>query len=117
MRELHRWFLENRRELPWRDNPTPYRVWVSEVMLQQTRASVVVSYFERWMALFPTVEALAAAPLEQVIKVWEGLGYYSRARNLHKGAQQIVEQFGGKIPSRPEELAQIRGLGSYTIGA
>jgi A/G-specific adenine glycosylase len=117
MKELHAWFLENRRELPWRDNPTPYRVWVSEVMLQQTRAGVVAFYFERWMALFPTVEALAAAPLEQVIKVWEGLGYYSRARNLHKGARQIVEQFGGKIPSRPEELAQIQGLGPYTIGA
>lgn len=117
MKELHDWFLENRREFPWRKDPTPYRVWISEVMLQQTRASVVVSYFERWMALFSNVAALAAAPLERVIKMWEGLGYYSRARNLHKGAQQMVEQFGGEIPSRKEDLETIRGLGPYTIGA
>lgn len=86
-------------------------------MLQQTRASVVIPYFEKWVALFPDVASLAAAPIEKVIKTWEGLGYYSRARNLHKGAQQILEQFGGEIPSTAEELSQIRGLGPYTIGA
>ncbi len=117
MQELHAWFYENRRDFPWREGPTPYKVWVSEVMLQQTRAAVVISYFERWMALFPDVFTLASAPLEKVIKTWEGLGYYSRARNLHKGAQQVVEQFGGQIPSRAEDLATIRGLGPYTIGA
>lgn len=117
MRELQDWFLENRREFPWRDRPTPYKVWISEVMLQQTRAAVVVSYFQRWMALFPNVEALASAPLEKVIKAWEGLGYYSRARNLHKGARQIVEHFGGEIPSRREDLESIQGLGPYTVGA
>ena len=86
-------------------------------MLQQTRASVVVSYFLKWMELFPDVNALAAAPLERVIKAWEGLGYYSRARNLHEGAKQIAQQFGGEIPSSKEALASIPGLGSYTVGA
>ncbi|MCB1108110.1 MAG: A/G-specific adenine glycosylase, partial [Chlamydiia bacterium] len=79
---LREWFLRARRSLPWRENHTPYRVWVSEVMLQQTQVSVVIPYFERWMELFPTIEALAAADIDQVIKAWEGLGYYSRARNL-----------------------------------
>ena len=117
MKDLHDWFCLNRRAFPWRENPTPYRVWVSEVMLQQTRASVVVSYFERWMALFPDVGALAAAPLEKVIKAWEGLGYYSRARNLHKGAKQIVETWGGVLPSERGQLESIHGLGPYTVGA
>jgi len=117
MRELNKWFLENRREFPWRVDPTPYKVWISEVMLQQTRASVVIPYFEKWMALFPEVLALADAPIERVIKTWEGLGYYSRARNLHAGAKQIVAEFRGEIPSRREELMSIRGLGPYTVGA
>lgn len=117
MQELHAWFRTNRRDLPWRHNSTPYRVWISEVMLQQTRASVVTSYFDRWMVSFPNVKALASAPLERVMKMWEGLGYYSRARNLHKGAQQIVEKFGGEIPSCREDLDSIQGLGPYTIGA
>jgi len=80
---IRKWFFKNRRNLPWRENPSPYEVWVSEIMLQQTQVSVVVPYFERWMNLFPTIEKLAEAPLEKVIKAWEGLGYYSRARNLH----------------------------------
>ena len=117
MNHLHSWFLENRREFPWREVRTPYRVLVSEIMLQQTRASVVIPYFERWMKLFPSVESLAKAPMEQVIKAWEGLGYYSRARNLHAAARQIVEQFGGEIPDCGEKLATIRGLGPYTVGA
>jgi len=114
---LHRWFLENQRSFPWRDNPTPYRVWISEVMLQQTRASVVIPYFERWMRLFPDPITLAKASLEEVIKAWEGLGYYSRARRLHEGAKQIVQQFDGKIPSKKELLEKIKGLGPYTIHA
>ncbi|HSX25496.1 MAG TPA: A/G-specific adenine glycosylase [Chlamydiales bacterium] len=117
MKQLHNWFLKNQREFPWRVERTPYKVWISEIMLQQTRANVVIPYFERWMGLFPNVRALAAAPLERVIKAWEGLGYYSRARNLHAGAQQIVERFGGEIPSKREDLETIRGLGPYTIGA
>ena len=117
MRKLDEWFLQNRREFPWREAPTPYRVWISEVMLQQTRAVVVIPYFERWLTLFPDVPVLAAAPLTQVIKAWEGLGYYSRARNLHRGAQQIVDRFGGQIPSKREDLESIHGLGPYTVGA
>lgn len=115
--ELHEWFQENRRDFPWRLKKTPYRVLVSEIMLQQTRSSVVIDYFERWMKQFPTIEALAVAKIEEVIKAWEGLGYYSRARNLHAAALQIVEEFGGEIPDTSEALAKIRGLGPYTIGA
>ncbi len=117
MKELNRWFQQNQRSFPWREERTPYKVWISEVMLQQTRASVVVPYFLRWMELFPDVFALAQASLEEVIKAWEGLGYYSRVRNLHKGAQQLVSLFEGKIPDSKEALDSIAGLGPYTIGA
>ncbi len=115
--KLKEWFLAEKRELPWRHNPDPYAVWISEVMLQQTQVSVVLPYFLRWMELFPTIPALAAASLDQVIKAWEGLGYYSRARNLHEGARYLVEHFGGQLPSTEEQLAKIKGLGPYTIGA
>jgi A/G-specific adenine glycosylase len=114
---LKKWFLLKKRSFPWRDNPSPYAVWISEIMLQQTRASVVVSYFSRWMKIFPTVEALALAPMEAVLKAWEGLGYYSRARNLKKAAECLVEQNGGKVPDRIEALLQMKGIGSYTAGA
>lgn len=114
---LRKWFLSAKRELPWRINPTPYAVWVSEVMLQQTQVAVVIPYFERWMARFPTIQSLAEAPLDSVIKQWEGLGYYSRARNLHSGAQYVVEHFGGQLPKTEAELQKIKGLGPYTIGA
>lgn len=117
MQLLHDWFLENKRDFPWRDEPNPYAVWVSEVMLQQTRASVVIPYFSRWMEKFPDVKSLASAPLEAVIKCWEGLGYYSRVRNLHAAARQIVEQFDGKVPQTKEELLTLKGLGTYTVGA
>lgn len=115
--ELKNWFLESQRKFPWRENKTPYRVWISEVMLQQTRAVVVIDYFERWMETFPTIEVLAASDLETVIKLWEGLGYYTRARNIHLGAKQIVEKFQGSIPSTYEELLSIRGIGPYTASA
>jgi A/G-specific adenine glycosylase len=114
---LKEWFLANRRPLPWREHPTPYRVWISEVMLQQTQVAVVIPYFEQWMQTFPTLEALAKAPLEHVLKCWEGLGYYSRARNLHKAASYIVAFHGGEIPASQKELAQIKGIGPYTQGA
>lgn len=117
MKKLHDWFLENRRSFPWRQDGTPYRVWVSEVMLQQTRASAVIPYFLRWMEKFPDIATLAAMPIETVIKAWEGLGYYSRARNLHRGAKQVVERFGGVLPDRKEDLETIAGLGPYTVGA
>lgn len=96
---------------------SPYRVLISEVMLQQTQSSVVIDYFSRWMEQFPTIEALAAASQERVLKAWEGLGYYSRARRLHQGAHYIVEHYGGKIPSSPEALEKIPGIGPYTVGA
>jgi A/G-specific adenine glycosylase len=114
---IESWFEENKRDFPWRENRTPYRVWISEVMLQQTRASVVIPYFLRWMELFPDVKSLYMAPIEEVIKAWEGLGYYSRARNLHLAATQIVESFGGVIPDSREALLSIRGFGPYTVGA
>lgn len=116
-RNLNRWFISTKRDLPWRENPTPYAVWVSEVMLQQTQVSVVIPYFLRWMEKFPTIEALAHAKIEDVIKEWEGLGYYSRARSLHQGANQVLMQFGGILPQSEEELETIKGLGPYTIGA
>lgn len=117
MDQLKAWFLDQKRDLPWRDNPTPYAVWVSEVMLQQTQVAVVIPYFLRWMERFPTIHALAQAPVDEVIKLWEGLGYYSRARNLHEGARMVVDQFAGRLPADADSLSRIKGLGDYTIGA
>lgn len=114
---LKQWFLVQKREFPWRKNPTPYQVWVSEVLLQQTQASVVVPYFNRWMELFPTLETLAKASLDQVIKAVEGIGYYSRIRHIHATAVMIANEHEGKIPDAKEKLQKIKGLGSYTIGA
>ncbi len=114
---LRQWFLDHKRDLPWRENHSPYRVWVSEIMLQQTQASVVIPYFIRWMECFPTIEHLAEAPLEDVIKLWEGLGYYTRARNLHEGAKHMMKHHAGSFPSTTEELKSIKGIGPYTIGA
>lgn len=114
--DLKKWFVQSKREFPWRISPSPYAVWISEVMLQQTRAAVVVPYFERWMQKFPTISALAEAPLEEAVKVWEGLGYYSRVRNLHKGAVEISKK-GGGLPDSREGLLEISGIGPYTAGA
>lgn len=115
--DLKEWFNEEKRDLPWRHNPSPYAVWISEIMLQQTLVAVVVAYFERWMQKFPTLESLALASLDDVMKTWEGLGYYSRARNLHESAQTILKQFGGKLPSKREDLEKLKGFGPYTVGA
>lgn len=114
---LKSWFQKEKRPLPWRECPTPYAVWISEIMLQQTQVSVVKDYFLRWMERFPTIESLASASQDEVIKMWEGLGYYSRARHLHQGAQFLVDHYGGQLPSTHEELSEIKGLGPYTIGA
>lgn len=114
---LLRWFDENKRSLPFRSHKTPYRVWVSEVMLQQTRVSAVLPYYERFMRQLPTVQALAACPPEQLAKLWEGLGYYSRARNLQKAAQIIVQQYNGQLPASYEALRALPGVGDYTAGA
>lgn len=117
LKNLRDWFEDKRRSFPWRKAPSPYRVWVSEVMLQQTRASVVVPYFLRWMEQFPTIESLAMAPLDEVIKAWEGLGYYSRARNLHEGARYLLTHHHGELPCDAKALQEVKGLGPYTIGA
>lgn len=111
------WFLKNRRDFPWRKTTDPYHIWVSEVMLQQTRAQVVVSYYQKWLEKFPTVISLASSSHEEVIKEWEGLGYYSRARNLHKGAKKVLEDFHGSLPANKKDLQTIPGIGSYTAGA
>ncbi|MEG1011859.1 MAG: A/G-specific adenine glycosylase [Ruthenibacterium sp.] len=111
------WFDENKRVLPFRTLSTPYRVWVSEVMLQQTRVSAVLPYFERFMDALPTVKALAECPPEQLNKLWEGLGYYSRARNLQKAAQVIVKEYGGELPADYSALKRLPGIGEYTAGA
>ena len=111
------WYDAHARSLPWRGIHDPYRTWVSETMLQQTRVETVLAYYERFLQRFPTVKALAAAPEDDVLKLWEGLGYYRRARNLHRGAQQVMEEFGGVMPSAVEQLRKIHGVGEYTAGA
>ncbi|QQR55043.1 A/G-specific adenine glycosylase [Candidatus Peregrinibacteria bacterium] len=115
--DLLSWFKTEQRKLPWRLHYEPYQVWISEIMLQQTQVATVLPYFDRWMKVFPNLEALAAAPEEQVLKLWEGLGYYSRARNLQKAARQIVEKHGGVFPSNFEVVLSLPGIGPYTAGA
>ncbi|MFI5333961.1 MAG: A/G-specific adenine glycosylase [Chlamydiales bacterium] len=114
---LKEWFLRMRRPLPWRESPSPYAVWISEIMLQQTQASVVIPYFKKWMQQFPSILAVAEAPLDLLLKSWEGLGYYSRVRHIHQAARFLVENHGGKLPSDLEMLAKIKGVGPYTQGA
>ena len=117
VRPLLDWYKTNARPLPWRENITPYKVWVSEIMLQQTRIEAARGYYARFMAAFPTVQALADADIEQVLKLWEGLGYYSRARNLHRCAQKICEEYGGVFPDSAAALRSLPGIGDYTAGA
>lgn len=115
-RQLLDWYGQHGRELPWRRTTDPYQVWISEVMLQQTQVKTVLPYYHRWLERFPTVADLAAAPQQQVLKVWQGLGYYARARNLHRAAQQIVEHHGGEFPCRFEEVVALPGIGRTTAG-
>jgi len=113
-----RWFDKHgRKHLPWQQNITPYRVWLSEIMLQQTQVATVIPYFERFTQTFPTVHSLAAAPIDEVLHLWTGLGYYARARNLHKCAQTVVEKFGGEFPDTVEALSELSGIGRSTAGA
>jgi A/G-specific adenine glycosylase len=114
---LLRWFRAEQRDLPWRRDADPYAIWVSEIMLQQTQVATVIPYFELWMARFPSIRALARASEDQVLHAWQGLGYYSRARNLLKGARLVEERFGGRMPRRVEELLSLPGVGQYTAGA
>lgn len=111
------WYDKNKRILPWREEPTPYRIWVSEIMLQQTRVEAVKPYFERFMKALPNINALAECTEEELLKLWEGLGYYNRARNLQYAARQIMENYGGRMPDTYEELLKLKGIGSYTAGA
>lgn len=111
------WYQKNKRSLPWRDQPTPYRVWVSEIMLQQTRVEAVKPYFERFLSQLPSIQALASCPEDRLLKLWEGLGYYSRARNLQKAARLLVEQYGGQLPADYRQLTALPGIGDYTAGA
>lgn len=111
------WYEQERRILPWRENQDPYRIWVSEIMLQQTRVETVIPYFLRFIEWFPSIEALAQAEEEKLLKAWEGLGYYSRVRNMQKAAQQIVELHEGKMPNEIQKIQELKGIGPYTAGA
>ena len=116
-RRLIAWYRRARRDLPWRRTDDPYRIWLSETMLQQTRVETVIPYYERFLARFPSVEALAAADEEDVLRLWAGLGYYARARNLHRAAGRIAKEHGGVLPRDPAALAALPGVGRYTLGA
>ncbi len=111
------WYAEHKRSLPWRGHPDPYAIWISEVMLQQTRVETVIPYFERWMKFFPTIHALASSSQQEVLALWEGLGYYGRARNLHKAAQIVIDEYNGELPGEVRLLRQLPGVGRYTAGA
>ncbi|WP_368742480.1 A/G-specific adenine glycosylase [Enterococcus casseliflavus] len=111
------WYHKEKRNLPWRATNDPYAIWISEIMLQQTRVETVIGYFYRFMEQFPTIQDLAAAEEQKLLKVWEGLGYYSRARNLKAAAQQIVAEFNGEMPQSIEEIRSLKGIGPYTAGA
>lgn len=111
------WYNKNRRDLPWRHTKDPYKIWVSEMMLQQTTVSTVISYYDLWFKTFPTVESLAKAPIERVLKCWQGLGYYARARNLHKASQIVLDQYDGQLPKDPALVRALPGFGPYATGS
>jgi len=119
--EIRRRLLQSydagKRDLPWRKESNPYRVWVSEIMLQQTRVETVIPYYKEWMKRFPHLEALAVAQEEEVLRTWQGLGYYSRARNLHRAARMVKERLGGRLPASSSALRALPGVGEYTAGA
>ena len=114
---LTEWYLENKRALPWRGEKDPYKIWISEIILQQTRVKQGWDYYLRFIEIFPTIEVLAVASQEKVLKVWQGLGYYSRARNLHEAAKQIMEKHKGKFPENYEAIRKLKGVGDYTAAA
>ena len=111
------WYQKNSRLLPWRNEPTPYHVWISEIMLQQTRIEAVIPYYHRFLTELPDVKALSLVDDDKLMKLWEGLGYYSRARNLKKAAIQIITEYNGKLPEEAEKLKKLSGIGEYTAGA
>src|SRR2546426_5932965 len=111
------WFRQFQRELPWRKTRDPYRIWISEIMLQQTRVAAVIPYYESFLERFPDVRALASAPQEEVLRLWSGLGYYTRARNLQRAAREIVERHGGEFPRNLEDALALPGIGRYSAAA
>jgi A/G-specific adenine glycosylase len=115
--DLITWFSKEQRDLPWRKDRDPYRVWVSEIMLQQTRVDTVIPYFNRFLERFPTIDALAMADEDEVLKAWEGLGYYSRVRNLQSAVKEVSEKYSGIVPDTPKEISSLKGVGPYTAGA
>lgn len=115
--DLIEWFQKEQRDLPWRKDKDPYKIWVSEIMLQQTKVDTVIPYFNRFINEFPTIEVLSKAEEEKVLKAWEGLGYYSRARNLHAAVKEVHEKYDGHVPAEPEEISSLKGVGPYTAGA
>ena len=115
--KLITWYLENKRDLPWRKTTDPYKIWVSEIMLQQTKVDTVIPYYEKFMDHYPTIDDLAEANEQEVLKDWEGLGYYSRARNLLEAAREVVSKYDGKVPKDPKALGELKGIGPYTKGA
>ena len=116
-RQLLAWYDRQRRELPWRTETDPYRIWVSEVMLQQTRVEAVIPYYHKFLERFPDMRSLAAAPPEELLSVWQGLGYYSRARNLQQGVREVLARYGGNLPDSRDAIGELSGIGAYTAGA
>lgn len=117
VKPLITWYEKNARDLPWRCTRDPYKIWIAEVMLQQTTVNAVIPFYERWMKVFPDVESVAQAPLQKILNMWQGLGYYQRAKNIQKAARMMCEKFDGKIPSNLEDIKQLPGFGPYTVGA
>ena len=117
VQQLLDWYDVNKRDLPWRGVGDPYKIWVSEVMSQQTRIEAMKPYYDNWMQLFPNVEALAEASEDEVVHAWQGLGYYSRARNLRLGVQEVVSNYGGVVPKDRKSMESLKGVGAYTAGA
>jgi len=114
---LNAWYRKNARDLPWRQTLNPYKIWISEIMLQQTTVNAVIPYYQKWIKMFPTVDCVAKAPLQKILKLWQGLGYYSRVKNIHKAAKIICAEWGKKIPDDPIVLRKLPGFGPYTVGA
>ncbi|WP_088008181.1 A/G-specific adenine glycosylase [Indiicoccus explosivorum] len=115
--DLIGWYKEEKRDLPWRRTADPYRIWVSEIMLQQTRVDTVIPFYERFLERFPTLESLAEAEEQELLKAWEGLGYYSRVRNLQAGVREVAEKYDGRVPDSRNEISRLKGVGPYTAGA
>ncbi|MFB6345039.1 MAG: A/G-specific adenine glycosylase, partial [bacterium] len=114
---VENWFDENRRDLPWRKTDDPYKIWVAEVMLQQTQVKTVLKYYDDFLDQFPSVEDLAAASQDEVLKAWEGMGFYARARRLHSAAQNVIDEYDGTLPRSEEHLRSLPGIGEYTAAA